>query len=85
MKQTRLESLVEVCINVAIGFCVSYSVGPLLYAYLGVEYNYLSNFVVTAGYTILSVVRSYIVRRWFNAGLHKAAVRITAKILRINQ
>jgi hypothetical protein len=80
MKQSKLESLIEVIFNVMIGFCLSFAAGPLMYFYLNVEYQNSTNLIVTGGYTILSVARSYVIRRWFNNGLHQAAVKLAYKL-----
>ena len=82
VKQSRVESLVETCLNVAIGFLVSCSVWPLVTMYLGIPYALDEAMGITLFFTILSVARGYIVRRWFNNGLHQAAINITRKILK---
>lgn len=82
IEQSRLESLIEVCMGTAIGFAVSYSVGPVMYWYLNVPYNNTGNFVITSGFTVLSIIRGYAVRRWFANGLHRAAMRIAATLLK---
>lgn len=81
MNQSRLESLIEVLLGTAIGFVISYSAGPLVYMYLDKPYSYTGNLVITLGFTILSIARGYIVRRWFNAGLSRIASRITLQII----
>jgi hypothetical protein len=78
--QTRLESFVETTINVAIGFAISYSVGPLYFAYLGIDHDPVQNLVITTGFTVLSVARGYIIRRWFNARLKRLSHRIAEKL-----
>ena len=80
MNQTRLESLVEVCIGTSIGFTISYSVGPLMYMYLSIPYSYTGNLVITTGFTVLSIVRSYIVRRWCQTYLRRLNKFIVRKI-----
>lgn len=83
MKQTRLESLLEVCINIAIGWTVSmlitiYVVAPLW----NLDWTVSDSFWVTAIYTVAAITRGYVVRRFFNASLHKLAHRIALKVLR---
>ena len=80
MKQSLLVSFIEVCMSTAIGFVVSYSVWPLVSWYLGIEYSVITNLAVTGFFTVLSIARSFVVRRFFNAGLHKAAVRLAANL-----
>ena len=80
MRQTRVESLIETTINTMMGFGISYAVGPIYFAYLGLEHNHLDNLVITAGFTALSIVRGYIVRRFFNAGIHQTAHKLAKRI-----
>jgi hypothetical protein len=35
---------------------------------------------ITLVFTVISVARGYVVRRWFNAGLHLAAVRLAKRL-----
>ena len=81
MKQTRLESLIEVCLNVAIGFVVSYSAWPFVAHLYGIPYSAVQNFGITCIFTVLSITRSYIVRRWFNNGIHQAAKTMAQNIM----
>jgi hypothetical protein len=81
VQQTKLESLVEVCLNVAIGFCVSYAAWPFVAHFYGIPYSPMQNFGITCMFTVLSITRSYIVRRWFNAGIHQAAKNIARALM----
>ena len=72
MNQSRLESLIEASINIGSGFIVSL----LLWTFVIVQVwnlpvNMSQNLIITGLFTVLSIVRSYIWRRFFNAGLHK--------------
>lgn len=66
--QTRKQSLIEQSLNVGSGFIVS-----LVYWNLaivpqidGVELTFLLNLWVTMQFTIISVIRGYVWRRYFN-------------------
>jgi len=78
MKQTKFESGIEVFMNYASGFVIAWSV----YAFIVLPNEALqqSAFWVTVIYTIVSVVRSYLWRRFFNAGLHRAAHAIAVRV-----
>ena len=41
-----------------------------------IKYNNGQHWAVVAIFTVVSVARSYVVRRWFNARLHSAALKI---------
>lgn len=65
--QTRLESLVEACINTATGFAVSYATwiwvaGPLF----DIDIGYGGTFWLTCIFTVVSILRQYVWRRFFN-------------------
>lgn len=81
MNQTRIESLVEALANVVIGFVVSF-VGQLaVFPAVGLRHIDLSqNLAIGLCFTAISIVRSYALRRWFNARLHRAAQRIASRI-----
>jgi ABC-type antimicrobial peptide transport system permease subunit len=80
MYQTRLESLLETVLNVAIGFVLSYVLGVFLYPALGHPISHSTNFVITLAFTVLSIARSYAVRRWAQRHMRKAARRIVLSI-----
>lgn len=80
MQQTRLVSLIETLLNTAIGFAVSFVGWPIAAAITGIEYGHGQHVAVVAFFTVLSVVRGYVIRRFFNAGLHMAAVRIAKRV-----
>jgi hypothetical protein len=71
--QTRLSSLIEAVINVAIGFVVSLVLTALVLPAYGHAVTFSENLQITGIFTIASIARSYAVRRWFNARIHAAA------------
>lgn len=73
MNQTRLGSLIEAIINTCIGFAINYTANLLIFPLFGFHITPGANFVLGMIYTVISVVRSYCVRRWFNARLHAIA------------
>lgn len=81
MKQSRIESLVETCLNTAIGFVVSYCAWPFVAWLYHLPYSHGQAFGITAIFTVLSVTRGYVVRRWFNNGIHQAAKTIALNIM----
>lgn len=80
MQQTKLESLVETCINTLIGFALSYIAWPIAAWLFTIPYSPGSHFGVVMFFTVISVARGYVVRRWFNARLHKMAIKIASKL-----
>lgn len=76
MNQTRLGSLIEAAINVAIGFWINFAANLLVFPLFGWHVTLADNFILGGIYTAISVARSYVIRRWFNARLHAAAMRL---------
>lgn len=76
MNQTRLGSLIEACINVVIGFSINFVANLLVFPLFGWHVTVADNFILGGIYTAISVARSYVIRRWFNARLHAAAMRL---------
>jgi hypothetical protein len=64
--QSRLSSLAETCLSIAIGFIVSMVITAFLLPAYGHPVSLGDNFQITAIYTVASVARGYLVRRWFN-------------------
>lgn len=76
MTQTRLGSLYETLINVLIGFGINYVANFLILPLYGFQISAGQNLSMGLLYTGISVARSYVIRRWFNARLHHAAQRL---------
>lgn len=80
MTQTRLGSLIEAVINVIIGFAINFIANMLIFPLFGFHITPGANLALGLIYTVISVVRSYCVRRWFNAKLHSMAQAMAAKL-----
>lgn len=76
MGQTRLGSFYEACINVIIGFAINYCANLLILPLFGFHISLSENFFMGLLYTIISVIRSYCIRRWFNERIHQAALHL---------
>jgi hypothetical protein len=76
MDQTRVGSLIEAGINVLIGFAINMAANFVILPLVGFEITLQQNLFIGVLYTLVSVARSYIVRRWFNARLHRASLRM---------
>lgn len=80
MNQTRMGSLIEACINVLIGYVINFCANLLIMPLIGFQISLGQNLFIGLLYTIISVARSYAIRRWFNAKLHRAAQALAAKV-----
>lgn len=73
MQQSRLESLIESIINIAIGYFVALLSQFLIFPLFDIHVSLTDNLLIGAWFTGVSLVRSYVIRRWFNARLHRTA------------
>lgn len=73
MRQSRLESLIEAGMNVAIGYGVALLSQMAIFPMFGIYVPFSTNLWIGAWFTAISLARSYVIRRWFNARLHRAA------------
>lgn len=67
MSQTRKQSLLEATTSVFIGYLVSLLAQMLILPLYGVYVSFTDNLFIGLWFTVISVIRSYAVRRWFNA------------------
>jgi hypothetical protein len=70
MSQTRLGSFIEAWANIFIGLGINILGQLLIYPVFGIHVTIRTNLGIAALFTIVSLARSYILRRWFNARLH---------------
>lgn len=74
--QTKLVSLIESMVNVGSGFILSLLIWQWVVApAFGYEVTMVTNLQLTAIFTITSVARGYLWRRFFARGLHQWVVR----------
>ena len=78
MEQTRLGSLIESCINTAIGFVITVCLSPVIYPLFGHSFTISQNVGIGLIFTIISVARSYVIRRLANDRIRRAAHRLAA-------
>jgi hypothetical protein len=67
MTQTVKGSVAEAFANIAVGFGVNFTANWLILPLFGFNSLTLAaNFEIGMLYTLISLVRSYVLRRWFN-------------------
>lgn len=79
MNQTRLESALERSTDMTSAFLISWTVYEFV---IFPNVDSFSSFEVTAIFTIISLVRGYFWRRFFNNELHKLVHRTITKLWR---
>ena len=82
MNQSRLESFVEAILGTALGFVVATVAQLIIFPRYGIERSIGVHLEIVGWFTLVGIIRTYIVRRWFNAGLHRAAIKIASSILK---
>lgn len=80
MNQTRLGSFIEACVNVLIGFGINFAANLVVLPAFGLPVTASAAFGIGLVFTVISVARTYAIRRWFNARLHAAALRLAERI-----
>lgn len=80
MNQTKIGSLIEACANTAIGLVVAFISQLVIFPLVGIHVPLATNIEISIYFTLVSVARSYVLRRWFNARLHAAAMRIAEQV-----
>jgi hypothetical protein len=74
--QSKLQSLYETCINVLIGFVISFWLNLVILPAFGHGHpSLLNNLGMTAVFTVASILRGYVIRRYFNAKISRMAER----------
>lgn len=77
--QTRKGSLIESLVNILIGYGIAIASQRVIFPMFGVEVPLSANLWMGAWFTIISLIRSYILRRWFNARIHRAALQMAGE------
>jgi len=77
VSQSRRGSFVEAWINVLIGFTINFMANLVIFPIFGWQISVMENLGLGVVYTAISVARSYAIRRWFNARIHRAAMTIS--------
>jgi O-antigen/teichoic acid export membrane protein len=61
--------------NIVIGFVVALASQIVVFPLVGIHgVTLATNLEIGAYFTVISLARSYAIRRWFNARLHRAAM-----------
>lgn len=60
-------SMVEVATNIAIGLVVSFISQIAVFKLYDIHISVTQNVEITIWFTVISIIRSYLIRRWFNS------------------
>lgn len=66
MSQTKLGSFIEAWANIAVGFTINWCANMLILPRFGFAVTGGEAFWIGVWFTVISLARSYVLRRWFN-------------------
>ena len=66
MAQSKAQSLVEVLVSTAIGYIVAVSTQTLIFPFFGIQVSLKDNIYMGIIFTVVSIIRSFLIRRLFN-------------------
>ena len=64
--QTRRQSMIETAASVAIGYLVALASQLAIFPLFGIHATLSDNLLIGAWFTVISIIRGYYVRRFFN-------------------
>jgi hypothetical protein len=73
--QSRVMSFVESCSNIAVGFIINFFAQIVVFHTLGIYVSVSENLAIGAIFTFISLVRSFVLRRWFNGHTEREMAR----------
>lgn len=66
MTQSRFESFLESTANIAVGYGVALLSQVAIFPLFDIRVPFTTNLWIGAWFTLISLIRSYVIRRWFN-------------------
>ena len=64
--QSKRQSLIESVVNIIIGYCVAVISQLVVFPLVGINCSFTTNLQIGIYFTIISLIRSYCIRRLFN-------------------
>jgi hypothetical protein len=92
--QSRKNSFIESLTNVAIGYVIAFASQLVIFPVYGGTFTLEQNIYIGAWFTLISVIRSYVIRRWFSKKTERYLLstiisvnehRLTAKAFKDNE
>jgi len=66
MNQTRKRSWQEAFTNTAVGYGFGLAGQMVIFPLLGMDVSFNNNMIICMFFTVISIIRNYIIRRFFN-------------------
>ena len=75
-KDSHVKSLVEALFNILVGFTINFTANAIILPlYFGIPFSFTGFFNLGLLYTIISLIRSYVLRRLFVNGFYEWCVK----------
>lgn len=74
--QSKRSSFVEALLNTAIGYVISLAVQLVAYPAFGHSFTLAQNLGLGVVFAAVSLIRGYVIRRWFNKYIHRLAQKV---------
>lgn len=79
-EQSKVESFIESTMNILVGYGVALLSQIVIFPMFDIHVPMSTNLGIGAWFTIISLIRSYAIRRWFNARMKAMAVSMARRI-----
>jgi len=66
MKQTKRQSIIESITQTVIGLVTSFLIQLIIYPILNIPVTFSQNLIITFVFFLASILRGYLIRRFFN-------------------
>ena len=64
--QTKFQSFIESLVNILIGYGVAISSQLIVFPMFDIDIGFSDNLLIGLYFTVISLIRSYVIRRFFN-------------------
>lgn len=71
MGQSKRHSLLESVVNILVGYGVAIVSQLVIFPQFGIHIPIADNLLIGVWFTLISLVRSYLLRRWFNRRMQR--------------
>lgn len=80
--QTKKQSFTEALVNTFIGFVISYASTFIIFPLMGFNSSPSKNIMITLFFTVVSIFRGYVIRRFFNSNSSYNLKKASATVLK---
>jgi hypothetical protein len=85
MSQSRLLSFIESSANTVVGYATAIMTQLIVFPMFGIHIKLHENLVIGAIFTVISLIRGYIIRRFFNGLKFKVQFKVVSYAWRLRR